>query len=302
MLVTTSWVDDVKSATGLQAVSQVWGEMPAWYFWISGTPGVHALQLEGINAAESGRQNWVSGIFAVKCYPFPHEKVFQSFSFQERSLVLSDSFDHTHTPRFSRREQIPDTLFNVAAIELNVDPNDRWALFTLEGLEIMHVSYASEVIQNYPMLQKEKRFKSGETDRKVPGWDLGYPLFDRLLCLYSFYSKKAPLRLWLTRSPGFSYVFDRDGAAPVKAPKINLFSLSVLFGDSQTDDHRDATNLIRRPVSDDEQEVVYDRSFDCDHFHPEPVYPPRVPPLNEQWWSLAHSDYKSRLSTTCGCT
>jgi hypothetical protein len=300
MLVTTSWVDDVKSATGLQAVSQVWGEKPAWYFWVSDAPGVHALQLEGISALESDRQDWVSGIFAVKCYPFPHKTVFQSFSFQERSLVLSDSFDHTHTPRFSHREQIPDTLFNVAAVELNVDRDDKWALFTLEGLDLMHISYDSDVIQSYPALQKEKRYKSGETDRNVPGWDLGYPLFDRLLCLYSFYSKKTPLRLRLIRSPGFAYVIDNDHAAHVNAPEINLFSLSVLFGGKEADDHK-AANLIYRQGIGDDQEVVYDRVFHRNHFHREPDPPPHVPQLNEQWWSLAHSDYKSTLSSTCGC-
>ena len=300
MLVTTSWVDDVKSATGLQAVSQVWGEKPAWYFWVSDTPGVHALQLEGITAPESDRQDWVSGIFAVKCYPVPHKNVFQSFSFQERSLVLSDSFDHTHTPRFSHREQIPDTLFNVAAVELNVDRDDSLALFTLESLDLMHISYDSDVIQSYPVVQKEKRFKKGETDRNVPGWDLSYPLFDRLLCLYSFYSKKTPLRLWLTRSPGFSYVFDNDHAVRVKAPEINLFSLSVLFGDKEADDSK-AASVIRPQDRSDDQEVVYDRSFHCDHFHRETDQPPHMPPLNEQWWSLAHSNFKSTLSSTCGC-
>jgi hypothetical protein len=300
MLVTTSWVDDVKSATGLQAVSQVWAEKPAWYFWISDTPGVHALQLEGITAPESDRPDWVSGLFAVKCYPFPREPVFQSFSFQERSLIQSDWFDHTHTPRFSHREQIPDTLFNVAAVELNVDRDDSLALFTLEGLDLMHISYDNDGIQSYPALQKEKRFKRGEPDRNVPGWDLGYPLFDRLLCLYSFYSKKTPLRLWLTRSPGFSYVFDNDQAVRVQAPEINLFSLSVLFGDKEADDRKEA-NLIYRQGIDDDQEVLYDRSFHCDHFHREPDQPPHLPHINEQWWSLAHSDYKSTLSSTCGC-
>jgi hypothetical protein len=301
MLVTTSWVDDAKTATGLEAVSQVWGEKPAWYFWISDAPGVHALQLEGMAAPETERQDWASGIFAVKCYPFPHEDVFQSFSFHERSLMLSDSFDHTHTPRFSHREQIPDTLFNVAAIELIVDRDDRGALFILEGLERMHITNSREVIRKYPQLQTEKRFKTGEVDRNVPGWDLGYPLFDRLLCLYSFYSKKTPMRLWLTRSPGFSYVLENDHAARVKAPKINLYTLSVFFGDTQTDVHGDA-NRIRRQVNSDHQEVVYERTFHCDHFHQEPDYPPHLPPLNEQWWSLAHLGYKSTLSSTCGCT
>ena len=296
MLVTTSWVDDVKTVTGLEAVSQVWGEKPAWYFWISGTPGLYALQLEGITAPESDRRNWVNGNFAVKCYPLAHEKVFHSFSFQERAMILSESFDHTHTPRFSHREQIPATLFNVAAVELKVDPEDRQALFVLEGLDIMNISYATETIQNYPVLQKKKRFKSGEIDRKVPGWDLGYPLFDRLLCLYSFYSKKTPVRLWLTRSPGFSYIFDKDQPECVQAPEINLFSLNVLFGNPHEEE-----DMIHRQSVDDDQEVVYDRVFHCHHSHHEPDQPPHLPPLNEQWWSLAHSDYKSTLSSTCGC-
>jgi hypothetical protein len=300
MLVTTSWVDDVKSVTGLNAVSQVWGEKPTWYFWISGAPGVYALQLEGITAPEADHQDWVNGNFAVKCYPLPHEKVFQSFSFQERSMILSESFDHTHTPRFSHREQISDTLFNVAAVELNVDPENKRAHFILHGLEIMNISYATETIQNYPVLQKKKRFKSGEIDRKVPGWALSYPLFDRLLCLYSFYSKKTPIRLWLTRSPGFSYVFDKEQPACVQAPEINLFSLNVLFGNTETDEHQEP-NMIHRQSVDDDQEVVYDRVFDCHRCHHKPDLPPHLPPLNEQWWSLAYSDYKSMLSSTCGC-
>ena len=53
LLVKASWVDAVKSVTGLKAVSQIWGEKPAWYFWISNTPGVYALQLEGITAPET---------------------------------------------------------------------------------------------------------------------------------------------------------------------------------------------------------------------------------------------------------
>ena len=297
---TTSWFDEVKSAIGLEAVSQVWGEKPAWYFWIADTPGTYALQLEDINAPQPDRPDWVSGIFALKCYPYPHQNVFQSFSFQERSMILSDVFDDTHTPRFSHRDRIPDTLFNVATVELNVDRNGRWAQFIMEGLELMQISYVSEVIPNYPVLQKERRFKSGEFDRNVPGWELSYPLFDRLLSLYSFYSKKTPVRLWSTRSPGFSYVFDGDHARCVKAPKINLFSLSVLFG-SRADDGIPEVNLIHRQSIADDQEVIYDRGFDCDHFHRDPEQPRHMPPLNEKWWSLAHSNYTSSLSSTCGC-
>ena len=300
MLVTTSWVEDVKRVTGLNAVSQVWGDKPAWYFWIADAPGVYALQLEGITTPDLDHGDWATGSFAVKCYPFIHEKVFSSFSFQERSLIQSESFDHTHTPRFSQREQIPDTLFNVAAVELRVDPADRQALFALEGLDIMQISCAEDMLRNYPLLQEEKQFESGDIDRRVPGWDLGYPMFDRLICLYAFYSKRTPTRVWLTRSPGFSYVLDKDQARCVQTPDINLFSLSVLFGDPQTHDHTEE-DLIGSEGTVDDKELVYDRAFHCDHFHREAHQPPHLPPLNEQWWSLAHTDYKSMLSSTCGC-
>ena len=45
MLVTTSWVDDLKNLLGMEAVSQIWGDVPAWYMWLSDAQGVYQLQL-----------------------------------------------------------------------------------------------------------------------------------------------------------------------------------------------------------------------------------------------------------------
>jgi hypothetical protein len=45
MLVTTSWVDDLKDLLGMEAVSQIWGEVPAWYMWFSDAQGAYRLQL-----------------------------------------------------------------------------------------------------------------------------------------------------------------------------------------------------------------------------------------------------------------
>lgn len=72
----------------------------------------------------------------------------------------------------------------------------------------MRIFYNQETLQSYPAINKEKQFKAGEKDRDVPGFELGYLLFDRLLSLYSFYSKTKPARVFLTRSPGFEYVYD----------------------------------------------------------------------------------------------
>ena len=45
MLVTTSWVDNLKDLLGVEAVSQIWGNVPAWYVWLSDAQGVYQLQL-----------------------------------------------------------------------------------------------------------------------------------------------------------------------------------------------------------------------------------------------------------------
>ena len=302
-LITASWVERVKHALGLKAVSQVWGEQPAWYFWIENAPGAFSLQLEHAATDQTGHEQWGNGIFVIKHYPHPGREVFNNFSFQEQCFVRSEYFDRTHTPRFEYKEKIPATLFNVATMEYLTGPDDGPAIFRLESLDRMRVSCKQQSLQKYAMLGRNRVFKRGETDRNVPGWELGFTLFDRLLSLYSFYSKTKPLRVLVTRSPGFEYVF---GESPnlqcVDASDLNIYALEVLFAsqDQVAADPAIEDLMIRRSSGED-REVVYDRSFRCGHFHHETNPFPLPIPLNEQWWWLAEADYKSELASTCGC-
>jgi hypothetical protein len=303
MLITASWVESVQHAIGLKAVSQVWGEQPAWYLWIENVPGAFALQLAHAATDQTGHEQWGHGIFVIKHYPHPRSEAFNNFSFQEQCFVRSQYFDQTQTPRFEYKEEIPATLFNVATMEYLTGPNDGPALFRLESLDRMRVSCNQQSSQKYAMLGQNRLFKRGETDRNVPGWELGFTLFDRLLSLYSFYSKTKPLRVLLTRSPGFEYVFDGNpGLQCVDASDLSIYALDVLFA-SQEQVAADPAikDLMDRPSSGQDREVVYDRSFRCGHFHSETTaFSPPIP-LNEQWWCLAQADYKSELSSTCGC-
>jgi hypothetical protein len=302
-LITASWVERLKHAIGLEAVSPVWGDQPAWYFWIEDVPGAFSLHLEHASTENRGNQEWGNGIFSIKHYPHPRQEVFKAFSFQEQCFVRSEYFDRTHTPCFEYKDKIPATLFNVATMQYRAGPDDGPALFSLESLDVMRVSCQQQSVQKYAMLGKNRAFKRGETDRTVPGWELGFTLFDRLLSLYSFYSKIKPLRVLITRSPGFEYTFDGSQKMQcVDAADLSIYSLDVLFASKKQEAADPAIkDLMNRCISCEDRQIVYDRSFLCGRYSNEtnPFFLPIS--LNEQWWSLAESEYKSELASTCGC-
>ncbi len=309
MLATVSWVDKVKKLLGIEGVSQIWGDAPAWYFWISDTRGVYHFQLSEASICEDHPQT-AQGVFTVKCYPYANGDAFGSFSFQERRLMQSRFFDNTHTPRFEDREQLPDDLFSVAVIEYKVGLDGDMACFTLESLDTLRTGYKKETVQEYELIGKSKKFTKGDTDRAVPGWNMGYPLFDRLLSMYAFYRKVKPVRLRITRSSGFEYVYTgKDTFECVDAPDIHCFSTSVFFGPAIGRHHQIALQAQLPPKPDiepDKADVLHDQTFLCGHYHSmdETVCDklPEDTHINPLWWSLADAEYKSELASSCGCS
>jgi hypothetical protein len=296
--VTASWVEKVKEVLGITAVSQVWAEKPAWYFWISEAPGVYHLQME--NASAAG--DFTRGVFSIKCYPFPHGEIFHAFSGEEQELIQSDLFDHTNTPRLENLSIIPESFFNVGIMEYGISSDEDMAFFTFETLNAMRIRYEHETVQEYLVIKKSKRIAKGDIGRDVPGWAVGYLFFDRVLSLYSNYSKRKPGRVIMTRSPGFEHVYtETDGFQCLDSKQVKINALTVLFlSDHGTIDTR-GDRLIREHIVARQQDVVYDRTFRCGHFHHDHDQIPSMPPLNELWWTLPDADYRSELAPACGC-
>ncbi|MCP3873996.1 MAG: hypothetical protein GY699_12670 [Desulfobacteraceae bacterium] len=302
MLITTSWVEKVKELIGLEAVSPVWGEKPAWYFWISQTLGAYYLELSHIHDEPWENDRLACGAFKVKCYPYANKEVFNNFSFEEQSFVKSALFDHTNTPKFDQKDKIPDSLFNVAALELTIDSTDSIALFSLGALDSMQIYHAHKNFQSYPEINKEKVYRAGEKASDVPGYDLGYPLFSSLLSLYSFYSKTKPVRVLLTSSPGFKYVCN----SPEKKDCIDtddtiLYSLNVLFSDNSDKNTANENKLIKQRFKEPDCTIIFDQKFSFGQLPYNYIFPFVNNALDEKWWSLATANYKSDLTSTCGC-
>ncbi len=297
MLITASWVEQVQKKLGLEGISQVWGEKPEWYVWIHRAPGVYALVFEEGETGEIADQALILGRFAVKCYPYVAAPVFHAFSPQEQEMVSGDLFDRTHTPRLESREGIPEAFFTVGSISFILDAAEAFAMFTFDSLDYLRWSMLNVTTgqENSPNDAQGKR-----VIRNIPGWQVGYPLFDRLISLYAFYSKQSPAFIGATRSPGFECMVDIN-QTPVSrfCDEIQQWSASVLFL-NETDTNPPVDTLWRAHL-DPEEKIVFEHPCShsvCSHFADASM--PQVV-TNSLWWDLAHADFKSELASTCGC-
>jgi hypothetical protein len=302
-LLTTSWVEKVKDLLGIKAASQVWGDQPAWYLWLSEAVGTYQLLLAD-PVSDDDEGEIARGIFSVKCYPYTNQEVFQTFSKAERRVLNSRLVDETHTPRFEDRAKIPDDLFNVAVIDYAVNREDSMACLTLESLSTWRV------VNDQPKADEGHCHPDDshrDLDRHVPGWQLALPLFDRLLSMVAFYSKKSPSRIRVTRTSGFE--FTRTGSTPMvvnEAADINCYTASVLFGTAGKANQAGGpteSSLMDEAARPEQSEVLCDQSFSENRCRSHGIWTgiSDVFPINRLWWSLASADYRSELGSTCGC-
>ena len=142
----------------------------------------------------------------------------------------------------------------------------------------------------------------GQLIRDVPGWDLGLPFFDLILCLYAYYRKQSPARIVLTRSPGFEHTLEKNGLL-IERKAEDIWGLAVLVcfvppgqsleKDLHIDQQVEAFLGDESPLAD----LSYPQGY-----HPETAVEVPYLRINELWWSLANKTFSSKLSSTCGCT
>ncbi len=294
MLITASWVEQVQKMIDLVGVSQVWGDRPAWYVWIDGAPGAYALVFEQSGTIATADQVLNVGQFVVKCYPYLTASVFEAFSAQEREIVNSDLFDHTQTPRLESQSKIPEAFFVIGSISFALDAAETVALLTFDSLDFLRWSVLTAKTGSVNNLPEKNLI------RNIPGWQIGYPLFDRLVSLYAFYSKQPPAFIGATQSPGFECIIDTHQTPENRmCADIRQWSTSVLFVDSGDADAW--VDSIWRAQLDPEEQIFLEYACShpaCNHFADSLVSQVTI---NSLWWDLAHAELKSELTSTCGC-
>jgi hypothetical protein len=295
MLVKASWVDALKAMTGLDGVSQVWSHKPEWYIWIQGAPGVYGLSLEETDTIRASGKSFHAGRFAMKCYPYRHHPCFMTFSPEERRALSGDLFDPTHTPRLEDRDRIPSALFTVGSLTLLMDADETGALFTFDILDALRISQTHHGEVNKTGDGRDA--SDGRVVRNVPGFRIGYPLFDRLVSLYAFYGRRRPQFIGVTRSPGFEHRMDAAGNTICRqSADTRHWAVSLLISSLDP-----LVDTLWRDRLEGEEEVVFFRR------RPRSTDPGLKADIgidiafNPLWWELAETDLKSELGSTCGC-
>lgn len=288
-----SWVDSVKQLTGITAVSQVWGERPEWYLWIAGAVGPYNLVLHHTSELVSGRETFQQGFFTVKCYPYRDTALFSSFTETERELIQSDRFDHTNTPCFEARAEIPEAFFSIGTLTITATLEGSLAVLTFETLDALRVFQGFD-----PILEEPADGLPPHLLRNVPGWEIGYPLFDRIGSLYAFSARCPPRYYRMTRTSGFEHSVTASGQIEVRPSQTSLLiSASLLF--SAEPDSANRPPSARLPDLELGEEILIEKEFSIKSESLEECQNTGVNPL---WWRLATAEFRCCLASACGCS
>ncbi len=288
LLVAASWVERLREELGLEGVHQVWGEVPTWYLWLAASPGTYCLEMVHVSQVGDGL---INGSFAVKFYPALDSEFFQDLPPLEKQLRESTLFDASGAPAFETRLDIPADLFTVGVLALTVDPDQEWGLYTITALN------ACRQIGLPGGGEKAETLLGG-----LPGWELSFTLYHKLLCLHAFHKKHPPVNAQFSVEPGFEKVYTPGVDVLTRPCSANkTLTLSVLFAPDPVNPPAQALELMRGELDENGGRKIVDQHFTCQHFRGWEIGPAGQPVLSEDWWRLAGVDYKSELASSCGC-
>jgi hypothetical protein len=168
----------IKDELGIRQMSQIWIDVPAWYFWLKDLPGAFMLEaLEGrtLQPFKDEASGALSVLSAVRYFPHPDEKNFGAFSPGEQSLRTSALFDATGTPRFEEIGTARNSFFHIANLECIFDRGNAWTAFLLDA----------------PLLLNSAL--TGGAERSVPAWEISAALFDTMIRMFTYYLRRPPL-------------------------------------------------------------------------------------------------------------
>ncbi len=273
----------VARASGLARASEGWGgseprDRPAWYVWLSDSPGAYKLELEDAEDLPSGA--WRARI-TIRYYPSADESAFGGFSGEERAVVEDGLIDATGTPRIEVASRIPRPLFVVGSLEWTATPEGDATAMVLLAMDRLVA-----------------RDGAGRTLRDVPSWKLSSALMTTLAGLHAKVDRRTALRVRLTRQVGLEFVLAdggprwEDTAARVQAEAGLLFAAP---GGSP-----DGVDALLDAMMDPGAEVVADERFDGRCRHPARLEADdRIPlPVSHAWFG-GETIAEDRIACAC---
>jgi hypothetical protein len=208
---------------GFTKISPVIRKTSAWYLWTKDRKGAYSLQLAGTKPADAKSDGirsfrnkkvvWFVSDFTLRYYPSPEEPIFEEYAFVERQVRTSPCFDHTGAPFSDKQDSIHKALFVIGTLHLAFDRELNFA-----RLGISSQDRWTEILKGGTLIETDHRrtievVPEGSVIRNVPGWELSWCFFDKLLLSFCYVHKSSLIALRLSKSPGVAYYIDTHGVA-----------------------------------------------------------------------------------------
>ena len=297
LLIRASWVAALRSMLGLEKVSQIWNGNAGWYVWLRTAPGPYALVFSEGQTIEINGRRLFEGQFLIKCFPYPEYPGLSGFSAEERRLIDNDSFDDTHTPCFEAETVLPDWLFTVGGLSLICDQEDTLHLLTYQSLDALRIR---EPEHSGSAAGPDRPSEAARWLRNIAGWDIGYPLFDCLVGLNCHAGGQPPVFIGLSQSEGFDYrITGTTGIELCNSPETTQTALT--FGFNSSDTGIEMIQAVWQDRLEDGERVLAARRLPDSTDDAVEMDLPETIRLNPLWWKIAESDFRSELTSTCGC-
>jgi hypothetical protein len=283
---------------GFTNISRIIGEKPGWYFWTKDQKGAYLLELaDAVYFDKEGGTDYINNVpgvraeFVLRYYPSPEEPLFEDFAFIERDVRLGPYFDHTGTPFFEKQNEIHQSLFAVGNLYLDFDKGLNFAI-----LKISSQDRWIEIVKEGPVVETDHRqsievVPEGTMARNIPGWELSWRFYDKLLLGFCYVHKTFPFGLGLTEFPGGVYhLYARNKVIEAHEPDVRGRTLEagVLLQPNQ-----------RPPIDPEILKEAFSRSIQLSREETEIqidcfTSPPkdRHPWINPDWWTASSWTYQ----------
>lgn len=292
----------MKKTAGISALSQVWKDYPAYYFWLDNAPCAYFLGLEDSGIEKADGAEIATGLFVIKCYPYRNSELFGRFSRVEQRLLLSDHFDGSNTPNFLKFDDIPPYCYSVGTIELAYSflANANWRGITLESLDSIN---AVVKMDGHPEGVNENGWQN-KLLRQIPGWALAYRLFDSLCLIHSFYFQTKPAKTVLRDAVGFETICDESGVVSTRNDDgSRLMSISLEVSEDSDMRSEDIDDRVSDSINDHNFLItIKGAPRPEDYLNSRKGAFAELPGINPEWWTISSKKFVCDLNTPCGCS
>ena len=109
--------DNIRQLAGIRMLSQIWIDVPAWYFWLHDVPGAFMMEAFHTDTWEHDGATFDSARFVVRYFPSTDSGLLTNFSDEENRLRHSSLFDETGTPVYEQLHVVRQGYFECAVME-----------------------------------------------------------------------------------------------------------------------------------------------------------------------------------------